>query len=260
MSCGVPVSMWRITRQPRYPLRIGASRVAPAPLANRKIAFGCGRLAIRASAPRSLCCGRVIRHRWHGRDCVAGLRLAPPPRNRLWSRALHPSANAACMAWSGYLPAPCNAASRRLPCAGGGLRSGPARLRPSTCALSVHASFRAAQASPLAPLTVSHFCASHNLGTGWILSPPSALPSAKHGGEAATRGGASADGGTRQTPRMRVRGATGGIPTKRRAPQSRMDGAPYAGCARGSRRCAAGTPSKLRADRMCRAGNAAAAS
>ena len=46
--------MWRITRQPRYPLRIGASRVAPAPLANRKIAFGCGRLAIRASAPRSL--------------------------------------------------------------------------------------------------------------------------------------------------------------------------------------------------------------
>ena len=96
--------MWRITRQPRYPLRIGASRVAPAPLANRKIAFGCGRLAIRASASRSLCCGRVIRHRWHGRDCVAGLRLAPPPRNRLWSRALHPSANAACMAWSGYLP------------------------------------------------------------------------------------------------------------------------------------------------------------
>ena len=52
--CGVPVSMWRITRQPRYPLRIGASRVAPAPLANRKIAFGCGRLAIRASASRSL--------------------------------------------------------------------------------------------------------------------------------------------------------------------------------------------------------------
>ena len=151
-GCGVPVSMWRITRQPRYPLRIGASRVAPAPLANRKIAFGCGRLAIRASAPRSLCCGRVIRHRWHGRDCVAGLRLAPPPRNRLWSRALHPSANAACMAWSGYLPAPCNAASRRLPCAGGGLRSGPARLRPSTCALSVHAISRAAQASPLAPL------------------------------------------------------------------------------------------------------------
>ena len=83
---------------------------------------------------------------------------------------------------------------------------------------------------------------------------------AKHGGEAATRGGASADGGTRQTPRMRMRGATGGIPTKRLAPQSRMDGAPYAGCARGSRRCAAGTPSKLRADRMCRAGNAAAAS
>ena len=105
------------------------------------------------------------------------------------------------MAWSGYLPAPCNAASRRLPCAGGGLRSGPARLRPSTCALSVHAISRAAQASPLAPLTVSHFCASHNLGTGWILSPPSALSSAKHGGEAATRGGASADGGTRQTPR-----------------------------------------------------------
>jgi hypothetical protein len=186
--------MWRITRQPRYPLRIGASRVAPAPLANRKIAFGCGRLAIRASAPRSLCCGRVIRHRWHGRDCVAGLRLAPPPRNRLWSRALHPSANAACMAWSGYLPAPCNAASRRLPCAGGGLRSGPARLRPSTCALSVHASFRAAQASPLAPLTVSHSGASHNLGTGWILSPPSAL----HWREA-WRGG----GDTRRSKRRR---------------------------------------------------------
>ena len=119
-------------------------------------------------------------------------------------------------------------------------------------------------------------------GAVGILSPQSALSSAKHGEEAATRGGASADGGTRQTPRMRVRGATGGIPTKQRAPQSRMDGAPYAGCARGSRRCAeakrredsakpnpkgaqasacaAGTPPKLRADRMCRAGNAAAAS
>ena len=146
VRCGVLVIVWRITRQPRYPLRIGASRIAPAPLANRKIAFGCGRLAIRASASRPLSWRARYPPPLHGRCCVAALRLAPPPRNRLSSRARHPSANASCMAWSGYLPSPCNAASRRLPRPGGGLRSGPARLRPSTCALLAHVLFRAAQA------------------------------------------------------------------------------------------------------------------
>ena len=166
----------------------------------------------------------------------------------------------------GYASTPCFA-----------LGSAPLHLRAvGTCQFSRGASVAACTAY------LSHFCASRYLGTGWILSPPSALPMRE-----AWRGG----GDTRRSKRrrrdapdaaMRLRGATGGIPTKRRAPQSRMDGAPYDGCARGSRKCAeakrredsakpnpkgaqasacaAGTPPKLRADRMCRAGNAAAAS
>ena len=80
------------------------------------------------------------------------------------------------------------------------------------------------------------------------------LPCAERGVEAAARGGASADGGTRKTPRMRSRGATGGIPTKRPAAQARLDCAPYGGCARGSRQCAeesgafGGKPRKERSD------------
>ena len=80
------------------------------------------------------------------------------------------------------------------------------------------------------------------------------LPCAERGVEAAARGGASADGGTRKTPRLRLRGATGGIPTKRLAAQARLYCAPYAVCARGSRQCAAeseafgGKPRKERSD------------
>ena len=152
--CGVPVSMWRITRQPRYPLRIGASRVAPAPLANRKIAFGCGRLAIRASASRPLSwraryppplararlrCGAASRSATAQpplvpraasiRECGLHGLVGIPPCARMLA---HPSGSASpnLPSDASHLRRICNAASRRLPCAGGGLRSGPLACAP----------------------------------------------------------------------------------------------------------------------------------
>ena len=129
-----------------FPRARGRLALRPAPLGNREIAFGCVRLAIRrpCTGPlgwRARSSPRLARARF-----AAVRRLAPPMRNRLSSRARHPSANAACMARSRCLPSPCNAASRRLPRTGGGLRSGPARRRPSPCALSAHVLFCAAQA------------------------------------------------------------------------------------------------------------------
>ena len=86
------------------------------------------------------------------RECGLHGLVGIPPCARMLA---HPSGSASpnLPSDASHLRRICKAASRRLPCAGGGLRSGPARLRPSTCALSVHAISRAAQASPLAPLT-----------------------------------------------------------------------------------------------------------
>ena len=170
-SCGVPFMGWPFVQWPfvgwpfmgwpfvrclsscgevranlAFPRAEGRLALRPAPLGNREIAFGCVRLAIRrpCTGPlgwRARSSPRLARARF-----AAVRRLAPPMRNRLSSRARHPSANAACMAWSRCLPSPCTAASRRLPRTGGGLRSGPARRRPSPCALSAHVHFCAAQA------------------------------------------------------------------------------------------------------------------
>ena len=145
--------------------RNAPSRIAPAPLRNRQIAFGSGRFPVRCISHRCV----PLRGRWAARLARARFaavrRLAPPPRNRLSSRARHPSANAACMARSRCLPSPCNAASRCLPRTGGGLRSGPARRRPSPCALSAHVRFCGARPAHLTVSKVSAYL--RNLAQLW---------------------------------------------------------------------------------------------
>ena len=63
---------------------------------------------------------------------VGGLCGSLGSRSRIRRKTRHPFANAACMAWSEYLPSPCNAASRRLPrpavCRS--LRLAPSHRRP----------------------------------------------------------------------------------------------------------------------------------
>ena len=254
-----------------------------APLDNRKIAFGCVRLA-----PPPLCAkaarlsGAMRRAVGTGALAALGRLATPPPRIPLSPWMRNPSANAPCMAWSGYLPAPCNAASRRLahpgaesalapwsappiPPARGTLRS--LRFARALDCSAICAAFlrklrflrriirkMSAQALPLAPLDLRH---AMRFALHWHIrsatrptrptrlthgAPSMSLLGAERGVEAAARGGASADGGMRKAPRMRLRGATGGIPTKRLAAQARLDCAPYGGCARGSRRCAAAAP------------------
>ena len=120
----------------------------------------CHRVAKNAPGSRARSSPRLARARG-----AAARRLAPPMRNRLSSRARHPSANAACMARSRCLPSPCNAASRCLPRTGGGLRSGPARRRPSPCALSAHVRFCGARPAHLTVSKVSAYL--RNLAQLW---------------------------------------------------------------------------------------------
>ena len=204
-----------------------------APLDNRKIAFGCVRLA-----PPPLCAkaarlsGAMRRAVGTGALAALGWLATPPPRIPLSPGMRNPSANAPCMAWSGYLPAPCNAVSRRL--AHPGAESALATWSAPPIPPALFAECRRKRYR----LHLS-LCAIHALRTSLARVR---LPCAKRGAEAATRGRASADGGTRKTPRLRLRGATGGIPTKRPAAHARLDCAPYGGCARGSRRFAAAAP------------------
>jgi len=169
---------------------------------------------------------------WHGRVGGSGTARHSATADSAFPEMGNPSANAPCMAWSGYLPAPCNAASRRL--AHLGAESALATWSAPPIPPALFAECRRKRCR----LHLS-ICAIHEPCT---LLARVYLPCAKRGAEAATRGGASADGGTRKTPRLRLRGATGGIPTKRPAAQARLYCAPYAVCARGSRRCAAKAP------------------
>ena len=114
----------------------------PPPLARARLRCGAASRSATAQPP-------LVPRAASIRECGLHGLVGIPPCARMLA---HPSGSASPNLPSASLRRICNAASRRLPCAGGGLRSGPARLRPSTCALSVHASFRAAQASPLAPL------------------------------------------------------------------------------------------------------------
>ena len=204
-----------------------------APLDNRKIAFGCVRLA-----PPPLCAkaarlsGAMRRAVGTGALAALGRLATPPPQIPLSPRcAIHPRMR---LAWLGrdtsLRPATPPRGVLRIPAQNplwprGQCRPIPpalfAECRRKRCRL--HLSICA---TPALRSILARVC----------------LPCAKRGVEAAARGGASADGGTRKTPRMRLRGATGGIPTKRLAAQARLDCAPYGGCARGSRRCAAAAP------------------
>ena len=146
-----------------------------APLDNRKIAFGCVRLA-----PPPLCAkaarlsGAMRRAVGTGALAALGRLATPPPRIPLSPWMRNPSANAPCMAWSGYLPAPCNAASRRLahPGAESALAPWSAPPHPARAIRKV-----SAQALPLAPLDLRHASASLHLGARAL-----ALREARRGG------------------------------------------------------------------------------
>ena len=96
----MPVIVRTASPQPCFSLRSARRRVRLAP------ASLCAKAARLSGAMR-----RAV-----GTGALAALgRLAtPPPQISLFPEMRNPSANAPCMAWSGYLPAPCNAASRRL--------------------------------------------------------------------------------------------------------------------------------------------------
>ena len=123
---------------------------------------GCVSLRHRATAFHpARCIHPRMRLAWLGRD--TSRRPATPPRGVCRARAadcaLAPLACAPPLARCRYMPVFARRKRRRL-----------------------------------APLSLSHFCASHNLGAGWILSPPSALTMRE-----AWRGG----GDTRRSKRRR---------------------------------------------------------
>ena len=112
------------------PLAQRAYRFPPASLRNRQIAFGCGRIAVRASARRALGCGGVLRHGWHGR-AGASLRRSLRPRLPVRRRVRASSAHERHPARSEYLPSPPAAPVRRCAHPAARARSGPVpALRP----------------------------------------------------------------------------------------------------------------------------------
>ena len=88
--------------------------------------------------------------RWH----VCALRFSAPLHSATADSPLsamrHPSANAACMAWSEYLPSPCKAASRRLSHRGGESALAPWLRYLAPCALKAPAPSRGARGAPYA--------------------------------------------------------------------------------------------------------------
>ena len=135
------------------------------PLDNRKIAFGSGRLAIRASASRPLgWAGALSATVGTSAPCAFRRPSIPPTRIRLASEVRHPSANAGLMARSGYLPSPCASASRRLPHLGGGFALATWQERRLACPLSAHARLIRRKRSRLR-LPMSHTRAKRTDGT-----------------------------------------------------------------------------------------------
>ena len=115
---GVPLPCLHSVRtaspQPCFPLRRACRRVRPHRSTIGRLPSGASASLRHRSAQRPLGCrgrcgARLARARWRlcaARHSATADSAFPEMRN--------PSANAPCMAWSGYLPAPCNAASRRL--------------------------------------------------------------------------------------------------------------------------------------------------
>ena len=241
----------------RLPSGASPSPCIPPPQAGSAKGGGIPRPAHSVSAEPG--CGR----RCGARGCLRTLRVRlrrifPPlrsgafPRIPLFPAMRNPSANAPCMAWSGYLPAPCNAASRRLAHPGAESALAPWSAPPIPPALFAECRRKRCRLH-LSLCAMSEPCA---------LVARVRLPCAERGAEAAARGGASADGGTRKTPRLRLRGAARREVFRPSAPLRRRGW--IARLTADARAVAGGAPtqrlSKLSADRMCWAGNAAAVS
>ena len=224
VGCGVGSACHRVADNAPtvLPLAQRASHFPSAPLANRQIAFGCGRVAGRSSARRPLGCGRVVRHGWHGRAALrCGVSLRHRASASLPAHGIHPPIRRGALGRDASRRVRARL-GRRLPRTGGGLRSGPARRRPSTCALFAPPVLCAAQASPLAPLACATAVCSAHSWRGSTSCPRNTPPAVL------LRCGAGRQcGGVRRSERRRRgvagaagadAGATGGIPTKRAAP------------------------------------------
>ena len=90
-----------------------------------------------------------------------GVSLRPRATAFRPAHGIHPP-NAARCAWSGYLPSRSRSPRRRLPCTGGGLRSGPARRPASACALMAPAVLARRKRCRLHRLRVQCQPSSHN--------------------------------------------------------------------------------------------------
>ena len=189
-------------------VRLRSGAVASRSGAFRVAAFRCG-----GGGPRG----------WHGRAGASARRsLRPRLPVRLGVRAS--SAHERHPAWSEYLPAPPAAPWRRCAHPAARARSGPVPRRASAGALVAHVRFCGARPAPLTlckGIALARNCAQlwgpyetveKQVFRGVCPPCPIVVPSPCHGraervGGAAARGGASTDGGARQTPPGRLRGA-----------------------------------------------------
>ena len=234
-AAGVGVAVPRRSTIAR--LRSGASGARHHPAAQRPLGFG-----------------RVLRHRCTLARFGSRHLSTPPPHIRLVSAMRHPSANAACRPWSEYLPSPCNAALAAPVVSRRRIRSGPVAEAPrplrakgtvaSSAARGLHAA-RLTWAGHTPPKCASRKSPPHP--PRWkrqrsktpCFSLRSRMWRRRHEAEQARTAGRDRRRGCGRAARREGRQHC--RPTKRSAPQARTDGAPYAGRARGSRRCAAGT-------------------
>ena len=131
------------------------SRIAPAPLRNHQIAFGCGRFPVRRISHRCV----PLRGRWAARLARArgGFRRAstPPPRIRLHPRgAIHPPLRRAWLGREASLRQS-HPSRRRLAPRGAGFALAPWQARLAPCALSALVRFCGARSAPLTVSKVS---------------------------------------------------------------------------------------------------------
>ena len=264
---GVPLPCLHSVRtaspQPCFPLRRACRRVRPHRSTIGRLPSGASASLRHRSAQRPLGCrgrcgARLARARWRlwtARHSATADSAFPRDAQSIRECALHGLVGIPPCALQRRLAASC--ASRRRIRSGPVVSAAPSRPRYSqdvgasvaacTSRSAPHLRFALhwhdrSALRPTRPTRLTHDAPSERLAQPWHPLAAMSLLGAERGVEAAARGGASADGGTRKTPRLRLRGATGGIPTKRPAAQARLDCAPYGGCARGSRRCAAKAP------------------
>ena len=178
------------------------SRIAPAPLRNRQIAFGCGRFPVRRISHRCV----PLRGRWAARLARArgGFRRAstPPLRIRLHPRgAIHPPLRRAWLGRDASLRQS-HPSRRRLAPRGVGFALAPWQARLAPCALSALVRFCGARSAPLTVSKVSALARNCAESSPFTLSP--CHGSAERAGGAAARGGGG-DGGRRGRRQARCR-------------------------------------------------------